>query len=145
MFPSACVLTTPSTDMKVVNYIYLNGHTIFSFMKNHHQIPIKPNRHYLPNWEILSEPDVIPDTTPSCSPLSVKTSQMGETSATVCIILHQIPPNKPNNEWKTGNCIWKVLIRSKMWSKFTEHPVKAMAINLWAQVLIRMNPHSLDL
>ena len=31
-----------------------------------------------------------------------------------------------------------------MWSKFTEHPVKAFAINLWAQVLIRTNPRKLS-
>ena len=44
-----------------------------------------------------------------------------------------------------GNSIWKVLIGSKMQSKFTEHPIKAFTINLWAQVLIRMNPHKLRL
>ena len=101
-----------------------------------------PNWHHLPNWEILPELVVKPDTAPSHPLWAKKISQMGET---IYIILHQIPLNEPNNEWKTGNCIWKVLIGSKMWSKFTEHPIKAFAINLQAQVLIRTIPCKLRL
>ena len=107
---------------------------------------LDPNQacgHHLPNWEILPESIVKPDTAPSCSPWGEKTSQMCETNTTLYITLYQIPLNEPNNQWKTGNCIWKVLIGSKMWSKFTEHPIKVFAINLWAQVLIRTNSHKL--
>ena len=51
------------------------------------QIPMKPDWHHLPNWEILPEPLVKPDTAPSRSPLGEKTSQMGETNTTLYMIL----------------------------------------------------------
>ena len=72
--------------------------------------------HHLPNWEILQEPI----TAPSRSPGARKHPKW------VKLILHQISLKRAQ-QWvkKTGNCIWKVLIGSKMWSKFTEHPVKA--------------------
>ena len=121
----------------------------FSFMKTISNIGrfgiSDPHWHHLPNWEILLEFIVKPNTAPTYPPWAKRISQMGETNATIYIILHQIPLTEPNNEWKTGNCIWKVMIRSKMWSKFTEHPVKAFAINLQAQVLIRTIPYNLRL
>jgi len=52
--------------------------------------------------------------------------------------------NEPNNVWKPGNCIWKVLIGSKMRSS-TPGPLKRSRSNLWAQVLIRTSPHKLGL
>ena len=58
-----------------------------------------------------------------------------------------IPPKDPS--WcVSSKPIWlhmAILIRSKMRSKFVEHPIKPFAINLWAQVLIRMNPRKLRL
>ena len=52
--------------------------------------------------------------------------------------------NEPNNVWKPGNCIWKVLIGSKMRSS-TPGPLKRSRSNLWAQVLIRTSPRKLGL
>ena len=74
----------------------------FSLMKTISNIGrfgiLDPHWHHLPNWEILPEFVVKPDTAPTHPPWAERISQMGETNATIYIILHQIPLNEPNNE-----------------------------------------------